>query len=71
MEQTGNKSRLRLILSLVTAGIVVPAVIALGVSVWDDRRFYIVSLLIIVASMVPMALRFERRRPASWWCLPQ
>ena len=65
MEQTGNKSRLRLILSLVTAGIVVPAVIALGVSVWDDRRFYIVSLLIIVASMVPMALRFERRRPAA------
>ena len=49
MEQTGNKSRLRLILSLVTAGIVVPAVIALGVSVWDDRRFYIVSLLIIAA----------------------
>ena len=65
MEQTGNKSRLRAIITLIVAGVIVPAVIAVGVAVWDDRRYYIVSMLIIIASMVPMALKFERRKPAA------
>lgn len=47
------------------AAALVPGLIALGISVWDDRKYYLVSLLIIIASMVPFALRFERRRPRA------
>ena len=50
---------------LIAAALLVPALIALGISVWDDRKFYIVSLLIILVSMVPFALSFERRKPQA------
>ena len=48
---------------IAAAAVLVPGLIALGVSVWDDRKFYIVSILIIIACMIPFALRFERRSP--------
>ena len=51
--------------ALIVSLAAVPALIALGVAVWDDRKFYIVSLLIILASMIPFALRYERRRPGA------
>ncbi len=60
-----GKARLRTIVSVIAACLIVPAVIALGVAVWDDRKYYIVSLLVILASMVPFALKFERRRPQA------
>ncbi|MBR0134713.1 MAG: ECF transporter S component [Clostridia bacterium] len=50
-----------MIVTLVCVLLLAPAAIALGVSVWDDRRFYIVSLLIILISMLPFFVRFERR----------
>ena len=46
-------------------GIFIPAVIALGISVWDDRKYYIVSLIIILLSMIPFALKFEKRKPQA------
>ena len=53
--------RTGVIITLIAALVLSPAAIALGVSVWDDRRFYIVSILIILASMLPFVFRFERR----------
>lgn len=47
---------------LIAAAVLVPGLIALGVSVWDDRKFYIVSILIVLVSMLPFAMRFEKRR---------
>ena len=47
------------------AFVCVPAVIALGMAVWDNRKYYIVSLLIILLSMIPFALLFERRKPKA------
>lgn len=54
-----------LIAAVIAAVIIVPALIALGVSVWDDRKFYLVSLLIILVSMIPFMLSFERRKPQA------
>lgn len=51
--------------ALAIAAAAVPALIALGTAVWDDRKFYIVSLLIIAVSMVPFVFRFERRKPGA------
>ena len=43
----------------------VPALIALGVTVFDDRKYYLISLLIIACTLVPFAVAFERRRPMA------
>lgn len=42
--------------------VLTPLLIWLGVSVWDDRKYYLVSLLIILASLIPFAVRFERKK---------
>ena len=60
-----NKKRIRIIVSAAVALVLVPAAIALGAAVWDDRRFYIVSLIIIVLSMLPFFLRFEKRKAGA------
>ncbi len=43
----------------------IPATIALGIIVLDDRKYYIISLLIIVYSMIPFGLVFEKRKPQA------
>ena len=37
----------------------------LGVTVFDDRKYYLISLLIIACTLVPFAVAFERRRLSS------
>ena len=61
----GKRKAGGLIAAFIAAGVLVPALIALGVSVWDDRKFYLVSLLIILVSMIPFMLSFERRKPQA------
>lgn len=60
-----QKGKLRLAASIAVAAVLVPLMIALGTAVWDDRRYYIVSLIIIVLSMLPFALRFERSKKTA------
>lgn len=50
-----------LLLALVPAAVIV----ALGSLVWANRRYYLVSLLVLVLALVPMLLRFERRAPQA------
>jgi energy-coupling factor transport system substrate-specific component len=57
-----SAGRIAAILAIV---LLVPAVIALGISVWDDRKFYLVSLIIIVITAIPFILSFERRKPQA------
>ena len=60
-----NKSGRLRVAAFAAAFLLAPALIALGASVWNDRKYYIVSLLIIAVSMLPFALKFERRRPQA------
>lgn len=66
-EENGAEPRNRISRAGLIAGIcalvLIAAVIAIGVAVWSNRRFYIVSMLIIVISMIPFAVSFERRKP--------
>ena len=65
-EKTSDKrSKLRLAFSLLAALVFVPGAIALGAAVWEGRRFYLVSLVIIAASMLPFIFKFEKRRPEA------
>ena len=50
----------------------VPAafIVLLGSLVWANRRFYLVSLLVLALALVPMLLRFERRAPQAREIVP-
>lgn len=45
--------------------VLVPALVLLGSLVWANRRFYLVSILVTILSLLPMLLRFERRSPQA------
>ncbi|WP_244226505.1 ECF transporter S component [Paenibacillus protaetiae] len=45
--------------------IVIPATILLGIFVLNDRKYYFISLLIILYTILPFALVFERRKPQA------
>jgi energy-coupling factor transport system substrate-specific component len=44
---------------------VIPATIALGVYILDDRKYYFISLLIILCAMLPFVMIFEHRKPQA------
>jgi len=44
---------------------VIPATILLGVFVLNDRKYYFISLLIILYTMIPFAMVFENRKPQA------
>ena len=65
MDTGENTNKKDLLPKLCAAGAVlvaVPLLIWLGISVWDDRKYYLVSLLIILVSMAPFAVRFEKKK---------
>jgi len=55
----------RTLLSAVLILVVIPATIMLGVFVLDDRKYYFISLLIILYTMIPFAMVFEKRKPQA------
>lgn len=57
-----DKKRLRLIVSTAVAAVAVPLLIALGAAFWDSRKYYLISIAIIILSMIPFVLRFEKGR---------
>ena len=60
-----RRARIRRIVTAVMILVLVPTVIAVGMLEWQDRHFYIVSALIILFSVVPFFLVFEKRRPRA------
>ncbi len=55
----------RMILSALLIFIAVPATILTGVLFLDDRKYYFISLMVIIYAMIPFFLRFEGRRPQA------
>lgn len=45
--------------------LLIPAIIAFGVLVLEDRSYYFVSLLILAVTMLPFLLVFEHRKPMA------
>ncbi len=44
---------------------VIPATIAFGILFLDDRKYYFISLMIIVETMLPFFMIFENRKPEA------
>ena len=53
------------LLSILILLVLVPATILAGKYLFDDRKYYFVSLLIILELSVPFFLSFERRKPSA------
>jgi len=55
--------KLRTAISAIIFFILMPFVIYLGVTVMGDRKYYLVSIIIVLLACVPFFVSFERRRP--------
>ncbi|WP_042170658.1 ECF transporter S component [Paenibacillus gorillae] len=55
----------RTLLSAVLILIVIPATILMGIYLLNDRKYYFISLLIILYTMLPFAMVFEKRKPQA------
>ena len=53
------------VLAAVMILLTIPLTIFLGVTFLDDRKYYVVSMLILLETMIPFALVFERRKPQA------
>lgn len=60
-----KNSRLHIIFSCFIVLIVIPAVIAVGMFFLEDRKYYLVSLAIILLTMFPFFMSFEKRKPSA------
>jgi len=57
------KPRTKLAAALIL--LTIPLTIYLGITLLDDRRFYFISMLIILQALLPFALIFESRKPQA------
>lgn len=55
----------RTMVAAVMIFVFIPALFAVSFFVWDDRKYYLVSSLIILLSAVPFIMKFEKRRPQA------
>jgi energy-coupling factor transport system substrate-specific component len=55
----------RTIVATVIIIVLIPLTIAAGVFVFDDRSYYVTSLIIVILAMLPFAMVFEGRKPQA------
>ena len=62
--ETGKLSK-RTIAASIGVFLIIPVIVWVGVTMFDDRAYYVISLIIAVISMIPFFLVFEGRKPRS------
>ena len=60
-----NKLSKRTIIAAMLILIIIPATILFGVFVLEDRKYYFISMLIILYTMLPFLMVFEGRKPQA------
>lgn len=53
------------IITILLVLVFIPTVITIGMLAWNDRYYYIISMIIIFAALVPFFLLFEHRKPKT------
>lgn len=61
MQQSSSTGRR--IVSVIILLILIPVTILIGIYKLNDRKYFFISILIIIYSMVPFFLAFEKRKP--------
>jgi len=64
-EKVISAHRKRTIVSAVLIFIAIPAVIALGVTLFNNRNYILISLIVLTLTMLPFFMVFERRKPKA------
>ena len=54
-----------LLFGAVTLFILMPLTVLLGLYIFDDKKYYFISLLLVLEAMLPFALSFEKRKPQA------
>ncbi|MFE6170495.1 ECF transporter S component [Viridibacillus arvi] len=60
-----NYSRKRLIFSSIIIFVVIPIVMLIGVTIFNDRKYNLISMIIVLLACVPFFVSFERRKPQA------
>lgn len=63
--QTDRRLGKRTLIAAVIILLMIPATILFGVFFLNDRKYYFISLLIIIYTMIPFVLVFENRKPQA------
>ena len=64
-KSVGGKLSKRTLFSAVMILLLIPLTIAFGIFFLDDRKYYFISLCVILYAMVPFCLVFEKRKPQA------
>ncbi len=54
---------IRIIISFIVIFILIPITLLAGITVMADRKYYFISLVIMILACIPFFLSFERRKP--------
>jgi energy-coupling factor transport system substrate-specific component len=60
-----NRISQRTLLSAILIIIIIPATILFGVFFLNDRKYYFISLLIVIYTIIPFFMVFENRKPQA------
>ncbi|MGG0658525.1 ECF transporter S component [Rummeliibacillus pycnus] len=68
MQKTSEKTSNRIInkkflVTSIIVLIVIPLCLVMGVTLWEDRRYNILSLIIVLLACIPFLMSFERKKP--------
>ncbi len=63
--ESDKKLSKRTMLSIVLTLIAIPVTILAGVYLLGDRKYYFISILIIIETIIPFAVHFEKRKPSA------
>lgn len=64
-EPKGKKSKKSIIVSCIFFLLLIPMTVFFGVEYLENRKYYFISLLLIVETLVPFFVMFEERRPRA------
>lgn len=59
----GSHLKTRKILSLLLLFVAIPAVLLMGIVLFNDGKYQIISMIVVILACIPFFLSFEKRRP--------
>jgi len=60
-----TKLEKRLIVAIISAVFTIPLTIYLGIYIFDDRKYYFISMLVMFQTFIPFEIIFEKRKPKA------
>ena len=45
--------------------VIIPILILFGINVWNDKKYYIISVLVMLFSVIPLVINFEGKKPTA------